>query len=219
MYKYLITTALILAGMQAVPVHAAPGDILIKLKGGYALRSGSSDTPVTIASRQVTIKEQNNAAVQGSISVFLSNHIAAEFEFGGNNYTLKDSAGRKLLSAGSIMPTALLQYYLMPASKRVHPYIGVGIAYQHFYSEKPGEILSKPNAAPATSYSVSLKSRIVPVARIGADVFLDDQMFVLLEGTYAFGKSSVAIEQGANIPSIDYKTRNLSLSTGVGFRF
>jgi len=218
--KALATAMAVIAGVAMTsPAMAAPGDILIKIRGGYALRTGSSAVTVNVGDTPVTTRARGAVSGEASLTFFMTRHLAAELTLGGAPYDLEDSKGRSLVSAGVITPTAMLQYHPMPDSKTLRPYVGIGLSYANFYSEKAGEILTDRHVFPPISYSASLKGALAPVAQIGADIPIDDQFYINLDAKYLGANTKLTLEQGSDSQTVSHRMRSIVLGAGVGFRF
>jgi len=218
MRAFIIGSAATAVMAFAHPAHAAPGDILIKVRGGYVLHPGSSRVTIDVDDATVTAKPKSAIGGEASLTFFMTDHIAAEIGFGGTSYDLKDGAGRTLSSAGLITPSATLQYHLLPGSKFFRPYVGVGVAYANFYSEKAGEILTDRDNPFTQSYSTSLKGGLAPVGQIGADIALNDQFYVNVDAKYLGSNSKFRVDDGGS-QTFSHKMRSVIIGAGVGFRF
>lgn len=203
----------------ASPAQAAPGDILVKIRGGYAVRSAGSKVEIDIDGNSVEVKAGGAVGGEASLTYFLSNNIAAEFSFGGAPYDLDASDDRTLVSAGLITPGVTLQYHFMPEGRRFRPYIGIGAAYAKFYSEEPKELLTNRIVNPPISYSAHLKSALAPVGQIGADIAVNEKFYINLDAKFVAANSKVTVGQGDILQTVDHDMRSLFLSAGVGFRF
>jgi len=219
MRAFVMGTAALAAAAFANPACAAPGDILIKVRGGYVLHSGSSKVAVEIDGSTVTAKAQGAVGGEASLTFFMTDHLAVEAALGGASYDLKDGSGRILSSAGLITPSAILQYHLLPQSRLFRPYAGIGAAYANFYSEKPGEILTDRAEALPLSYATSLKGALAPVAQLGADIAINDQFYINVDGKYLGSNSRLTIDQGGARQTISHKMRSIIIGAGIGFRF
>lgn len=218
--RVLVTGIAALAATAfAVPAHAAPGDVLIKIRGGYALHSGSSKVAVDVDGTPVTAKVKGSIQGEASFTFFLTGHIATEIALGGLSYDVKDGAGRSLSSAGLITPYVTLQYHLLPESRLFRPYVGVGAAYANVYSEKPGEILTDRQTPFPIAASVAFKGALAPVAQIGADIAINDRLYINVDGKYLGSNSKVTIDTGTARETLSHRMRSTIIGAGVGFRF
>lgn len=213
-----LVTAMLAGAAVASPACAAPGDLLIKLRGNYALRSQSSSIVVTRDNEAIVAKAQNAGGGEVAISWFLSDSIATEVSFGISSYDLERS-GKTLVNAGQITPAVLVQYHLMPSNRLLRPYVGVGAAYMNLYSEKTGELLARDPAQPAISYSASLKGAFAPVAQIGADIAVNDQFYVNLDAKYLAANTRLSVSENGDLQTARHRSRSIIIGAGMGFRF
>lgn len=216
MRKFIFAAA-IAALSTSAPAFAESGDMLIKLRGGYSLRSGTDSVTVRAGSSQVTAKAADAVAGEAVLTLFVTDTLATEVSMGGGSYDINDTAGRTLVSSGLITPSLTVQYHPTP-NGRVRPYIGLGAAYVSYYSEEPGELLTNLNLLPPVSYSASLKSNIAPVGQIGADVSLNDKFYVNIDGRYMIAKSKLTI-QGTQVQTVNQDMQSFVVMAGVGFKF
>jgi outer membrane protein len=219
MRAFVMGTAAMAATAFANPAYAAPGDILVKVRGGYALHSGGKRVAVDIDGSTMTAKAKGAVGGEAGLTFFMTDHIAAELALGGASYDLKDATGHALISAGLVTPTAMLQYHLLPNSRIFRPYVGVGVSYANFYSEKPGELLTDRTNPFPTSYSVNIKGALAPVAQVGADIAINDQFYINVDAKYLRSNSKLTIDEEGNRQTVSHKMRSLILGAGVGFRF
>lgn len=218
MRAFIIASVALAVLVTASPAHAAPGDVLVKVRGGYVLHPGSGRVTIDADDTTVTAKPKSAIGGEASLTFFVTDHIAAEIGFGGTSYDLKDDAGRTLSSAGLITPSFTLQYHFLPGSKLFRPYVGVGAAYANFYSEKAGEILTDRNNPFTQTYSTSLKGGFAPVGQIGADIALNDQFYVNVDAKYIGSNTKFRVEDGGS-QTFSHKMRSVIIGAGVGFRF
>lgn len=219
MRAFFIGATAIAATAFSSTAHAAPGDILIKVRGGYALHSGSSKVAIDIDGSTVTAKAKDAVGGEASLTFFMTNHIAIEIALGGSSYDLKDARGHALLSAGLITPYATAQYHLLPGSRFFRPYVGIGVAYANFYSEKAGSLLTDRTDLFDTSYSTNLKGELAPVGQVGADVAINDRFYINVDGKYLGANSKLTIDQGGDRQTLSHKMRSIIVGAGVGLRF
>lgn len=219
MRKFFVSAAAIVAVATASPAWAERGDMLVKVRGSYALRSGSDSVTLKVSTTSVTAKADDAVGAEAAIDFFLTDNIAAEFAFGGASYDIQDAKGRTLASSGMITPTVTVLYYYPSPEARVRPYFGVGVSYVNFYSEEPGEIVTSQNPLPPVSYGVGMKSNIAPVGQIGVDVALDGKIYVNLDAKYVWAKSKLSFTQGSNTQTVDHDMKSFVIGAGVGFKF
>jgi len=218
MRAYIIAGAALAVLVTTSPAHGAPGDVLVKIRGDYTLHPGSSPVTIDVDDTAVIAKPKSAIGGEASLTFFLTDHVAAEIGFGGTSYDLEDRAGRTLSSGGLTTPSFTLQYHLLPGSKLLRPYVGVGAAYANFYSEKAGEILTDQETPITQTYSTSLKSGLAPVGQVGADIALNDQFYVNFDAKYVGTNTKFGVENGGS-QTFPYKMRSVIVGVGVGFRF
>ena len=221
MRKSLILAAACAALTLSSTAQAETGDILIKARGTFSLRSGADAVTGTANSSVVSATAGNAFGAEAAMDFFLTSNILMEFAFSGAPYDVKDAAtGKNLVSAGMITPTVSLLYYPLPAG-RFRPYFGGGVTYANFYSEKSGELLANAQHIPI---KVALKSNLAPVGQIGADIAVSDQLYVNIDAKYLLAKSKLTVTPSApvpgfNIPSANQNLNSFTLGAGVGFKF
>lgn len=127
MRPFSIMLAIASAVALTAPAYAVErGDMLIKLRGTYGLRTQSDDVSFTLRDdSNVTAKVDNTIGAELSMTFFLTDHVATEVSIGGAPYDIKNPASATLVSAGLIMPTATLQYYPVKEG-RLRPYVVTG---------------------------------------------------------------------------------------------
>ena len=212
-------TAIALAGAMATPAMAAPGDVLVKLRGTYTLRSGGDSFDARIGARDVRAKPVNSVGGEASLTFVVSEDIAVETAIGGSKLTLRDS-GQDLASAGSFEPTVAVLYQPMGASGKLRPYAGLGVVYRKFYSEKAGDLIMSVIPARPGLVDISFSSQLAPVGKVGTDVAISDHSYVNVEARYSPMKTKVSMYNIA--PSgifADGHLKDLGLAVGMGFRF
>lgn len=218
MRKLTITAAALSALTVAATAHAEPGDMLLKLRGGYSLRSQSTPVLVAVDNTPVRATASDAIGAEAALTFFLTDTLAAEVTLGGASYDLEDASGRTLSSGAMLTPALTLQYYPMPHA-RLRPYVGVGAAYVNFYSEKPGEVLTNRNVLPPVSYSTALKGNIAPVGQIGVDVAINDKLYINLDGKYLRASSKLTVAQGSTVQTVNHRMESFVVAVGAGFKF
>lgn len=213
-----LTIVSLAALLFSVPAQSETGDMLVKLRGGYALRSGTDTVSVNVNSNPVKAKAQDGVLGEAALTIFFSDHLATEVAIGGGPYDIDDATGRTLASAGQVTSTLLVQYHPMPDAK-VRPYLGAGAAYVSLYSEKPGAILTSQNPLPPVSYSIAIKSNIAPVAQVGVDISVNDKFYVNVDGRYLMASSRVKVAQGTQVQTANQDMKSFVVMAGVGFKF
>ena len=115
--------------------------------------------------------------------------------------------GSKVASTKHLPPTVSLQYHFMPTSK-FQPYVGLGINYTNFFSEKTMGALEGTNLSLGDSWGLA--------GQIGFDVMIGDNWFLNLDARY-IGIETKAKLNGDSIGTVEIDP--MVYGGHVGFRF
>ncbi|RLE23923.1 MAG: hypothetical protein DRJ50_05450, partial [Actinobacteria bacterium] len=110
-------------------------------------------------------------------------------------------------STKHLPPTVSLQYHFMPTSK-FQPYVGVGINYTNFFSEK--------TTGPLTGSNLSLGDSWGLAGQIGFDVMIGENWFLNLDARYMNIETKARLD-GTSIGTV--KIDPMVYGGHVGFRF
>lgn len=201
------------------PAHAAPGDILVRLRATYTDRSSGTHFPVVIGTEGKRTKPSGSAGIEGSLTFFIDNTFAIEAALGGSRFKLK-SQGDGFISAGAFEPTIAAIAYPAGVSGKIRPYIGAGLVYRKFHGEKVGALILEGSRTPRDQFSVSVSSDIAPVGKIGADIAINDRSYINVEGRYSQMNTSVGVFDGGPLRiRTEGKLRDIGVAVGAGFVF
>lgn len=127
---------------------------------------------------------------------------------------LSDSSGRSRVGSAYSMPvTATAQYYL-PKFGRIKPWLGVGLNYMSFSSEKVGRALD------ASADSVNIQSSTDLLVEAGLDWDIDRLLSLSLTVQQLQADTTVVLKQaGARVDAVDMNLDPLIWSIGVSRRF
>jgi outer membrane protein len=179
--KFILATAAI--GATSSPAFAAKGDILMRVRGIMVAPTESSGgiTP-TFPTEQVKV---NNAVTpEVDFTYMASDNIGFELIAATSKHTASGKTGTtggigKLASTWVLPPTLTAQYHFAPEGK-VRPYVGAGVNYTLFYSEKASNALE----AAVGSTKVKMKSSFGWAAQAGVDIDLNEKMFLNIDVKY-----------------------------------
>jgi outer membrane protein len=182
MYRKLMIGAA-LAALTAGTAHAEAGDTLIRLRG-IVVAPNETSGGVVPAFPTEKVGVNNSFMPEIDFTYMLTNQIGAELILATTKH---DASGRtgttgsigKLASTWVLPPTLTLQYHLMPEG-RIRPYVGAGINYTIFYSEKA----SKGLVAAVGKTKVSMKSSFGYALQAGVDIPINDRAFFNLDVKY-----------------------------------
>ncbi len=217
-----VQAILLLGGFACVPAHAASGDLLIKATGNYSIRTGNDTLDVTIDGMDISAKPQSSIGGQVSLAMFVTDTIAVEAAMGGGKLDFKNTDGRSVMSAGSVIPSLSVQLYPSGADKRLRPYVGGGIGYYKFYSAEAKEVLTNRSgnlSVPQGTDRITMESKIVPVIHAGLDLAVSPSAFLTLEGRYAGATTKVSFATPMLTTTRQIKIESTAISLGAGFRF
>lgn len=217
--RILSILAIVSGGLGvATPAYADAGDVLIKARGTYSVRSGSFDIALVADDTSSRAKFADALGIEASITMFFSDRIAAEVSVGGAKHDVEDGVGGTLVEGSALMTAGAIQYHFAGNEAPFRPYVGVGGAYLNFYAEDAGRILLDQAESEFTSYSASMDGKFAPFAQFGADVPINDQLYVNFDVKYATYKSEQLIETQA-LQSISRRIDSVVAAAGIGFRF
>ena len=122
------------------------------------------------------------------------------------NHDLTGTGGvtTKVGKAKQLPPTLSLQYHFNPAAK-VKPYVGVGLNYTVFFSEKP--------IAPLTS--LKLKNSFGLAAQLGVDVKMQNDWYFNASVRYI----NIETTASTNLGTVDVDINPWVFSIGFAKRF
>lgn len=218
MRRIILTALALSASMASVPVHADAGDLLVKVRATYHARSEGFSLTLNDQAEVVDALVPNSFGGEASATLFLTDHWATEISLGGATYDLEDETGTGILSAGLLTSAATLQYHPLDSDAVVRPYIGAGISYMNFYSEELKDVLINEAAGAFTPYTSDIRGGFSPVAQLGADIAISQQLYLNLDAKYTSVKTEVYVQNETRL-TVARRMGSLVLATGVGFRF
>ena len=217
--KYIVMPAALAASAFATPAFAELGDTYIRLRGIMVAPTESSGGILpTFPTEEV--KVNNSIMPEVDITHMVSNNVGLELIAATTKHNASGTSGTtggigKLASTWVLPPTLTLQYHFAPEAK-VRPYVGAGVNYTMFYSEKPSAGLE--TAVGQTD--VNLKDSFGWAAQAGIDIDLNEKMFLNLDVKY------IDIDTTARLDTTAIGTQRVKISldplvvgVGVGFRF
>jgi outer membrane protein len=211
-------TAAVAALLGSAPAYAEVGDILVKGRGTYHNRLDGLTLTLPNGDEPVESGVEDTVGAEVSLTMFLTNRIAFEAALGSAGYQLRDPSGNKLVSANMLMSTATVQYHFAPDADVFRPYAGAGVTHLNIYGEGADVALLNFAPDPFASYSVRLTSGFAPVAQIGADIAVNDRIYLNIDAKFTSRKTEVLIEREAQTAA-SRRLDSLIIAAGVGFRF
>lgn len=217
--RYAFLVATVAAGALATPAYAEAGDVLVRVRGiMVAPTENSGGILPTFPTEEVSVN--NSFMPEVDITYMVDDHFGLELIAATTKHSASGKTGTtggigKLASTWVLPPTLTAQYHFAPAAK-VRPYVGAGVNYTIFYSEKPSAGLE--TAVGQTD--VNMKSSFGWAAQAGIDFDLNEKIFLNLDIKY------VDIDTTARLTTTAIGTQRARISldpiivgVGVGFRF
>lgn len=216
----LKTSMLVVAfALGTSAAHAEAGDTFIRIRGIMVAPTESSG-PILPAFPTEEVKVNNSVMPEVDITHMVSDNVGLELIAATTKHNASGTSGTtggigKLASTWVLPPTLTVQYHFAPEAK-VRPYVGAGVNYTMFYSEKPSAGLE--TAVGQTD--VNLKDSFGWAAQAGIDVDLNEKMFLNFDVKY------IDIDTTARLATTAIGTQRVKISldpivvgVGVGFRF
>lgn len=213
--KFLATAAgaaltLVAAQAQAQDFQPkAPGTLMLNTRLSV-VAPDASDPITSLAGGSTGLKAEVSDDLMPTIglSYFFTDNIAVEVIAGTTQHTIRAKGGAtdvKVQETWVLPPVVSLQYHLAPAGK-VSPYVGAGVNYMLFYSEKD-----------ANGFGLKVDDGFGYSLQAGVDVALHDRWSVNLDVKKVFFETD-AVDRFNGV-----KTKvNLDpwvASAGLGYKF
>lgn len=217
-WKYAVLPA-IAASALASPAYAKAGDTFVRVRAIMVAPTESSGGILpTFPTEEVSVN--NSIMPEIDITHMVSDHVGLELIAATTKHNASGTSGTtgsigKLASTWVLPPTLTVQYHFAPDAK-VRPYVGAGVNYTMFYSEKASSGLE--TAVGQTD--VDLKDSFGWAAQAGIDIDLNEKMFLNFDVKY------IDMDTTARLATTAIGTQRVKISldpivfgVGVGFRF
>jgi outer membrane protein len=198
--KTLLCAALLLgAGAADTAMAKEQGDWLFRFGASYVDPKSNNHELVTVGSdTQLTFNFSYMMTDNWATEVLL----ALPFK---HDISLDD--GTRVGSTKHLPPTVSLQYHFAPGAK-FQPYVGAGVNYTRFFSEK--------TSGPLEGASLGLDSSFGVAGQVGADIPLNDQWFLNLDVRYISIETDASVD-GADIGKVKINPWVYGLNVGLRF--
>jgi outer membrane protein len=213
----------ILFGAAAVMAYAAPaaaeaGDWYLRVRAIDVIPTESSGS-ILPAFPGEEVKVNNSIMPEIDITYMATNNvgfelIAATTKHTASGKTATTGAIGKLASTWVLPPTLTAQYHFAPGGK-VRPYVGLGVNYTLFYSEKGANALE---TALAANVPVKMKSSFGWAAQAGVDVDLNEKMFLNFDVKYIDIDTTARLGTPLGTQRVKISLDPVVVGVGVGFR-
>lgn len=219
MRRTIFITALLASAGAASPALAEQGDFLARVRAiVVAPNERSSDIAPAFPGEKVKIS--NSVMPEVDFTYMLSKHIGAELILATTKHHASGRTGTtgtigRLASTWVLPPTLTLQYHLAPDAA-VRPYLGAGVNYTIFYSEKSSRALE----AAVGQTDVHMKSSFGYALQAGVDIPLSARTFVNFDVKYIDMDTTARLRTTAiGTQSVRVHLDPLVFGAGFGMRF
>jgi outer membrane protein len=214
----LLATAAVAAGL-ASPAQAKQGDVLVRLRGIVVAPNEDSGSVLPgFPGEKVSV--DNSVMPEIDFTYMATDHIGFELIAATTKHSASGVTGTtggigKLASTWVLPPTLTAQYHFLPDSK-IRPYVGAGINYTVFYSEKPSGGLE----AAVGPTKVHMSDSVGWAAQAGVDIDLNEKFFLNLDVKYIDIDTNVRLTTtAAGVQRVRVNLDPLVFGVGVGMRF
>lgn len=163
----LLASIALSMGFAGTATAFEPGDWLVRVGASYV--SPASDNHEIVSVESATSMTFNFTYMMTDVWAL---ELLAAYPF---KHDLELQDGTKVGSTEHLPPTLSIQYHFNPTEK-FQPYVGFGINYTNFFSEK--------TTGPLTGTDLSLGDSWGLAGQIGFDVLLNDDWFFNLDARY-----------------------------------
>ncbi len=216
--KCMALPVIVVSALSA-PAYAKAGDTFVRVRAIMVSPTESSGGifPTFPAEK---VKVSNSIMPEIDVTHMVSDHIGLELIAATTKHHARGVSGTtggigKLASTWVLPPTLTVQYHFAPDAK-VRPYVGAGVNYTIFYSEKPSAGL----VTAVGQTNVDLKDSFGWAAQAGIDIDLNEKMFLNFDVKYLDIDTTARLNTTAiGIQRVRVSLDPLVFGVGVGFRF
>ena len=203
---------------MATTAQAAAGDFLVRMRAIDVIPTESSGSILpSFPGEGVSVDKAIVPEVD--FTYMLTDNIGLELIAASSKHHVSGKTGTtgsigELASSWVLPPTLTLQYHLMPEG-RIYPYVGAGINYTVFFSEKASRALQ--TAVGPTS--VHLGDSVGWAAQVGADMDINDNFFVNVDVKYIDMRTKARLNTTAlGLETVRVKINPVVVGIGIGYR-
>lgn len=180
------------------------GDVIVRA-GGVLV-----DTHTSTNSDVFKFKVNNNTQLGLTGTYMFTDNIGVEL-LAATPFSHEIKLGSALVGKTKHLPPSLYaQYYFLDKDASVRPYIGGGLNYTTFFSEK---------AKLAGVSNLRLKDSVGPIANVGIDVKLTDNLYFNAAMWYAQIKTKARFNLAGENHTVKVKLDPTVYFVGLGYRF
>jgi outer membrane protein len=215
--RYLIAAAAMMTAFT--PAYAEAGDVLVRLRGIVVAPNEDSGS-VLPAFPGEKVSVDNSFMPEIDITYMVADHwglelIAATTKHSASGKTGTTGGIGELASTWVLPPTLTLQYHPVKDGP-VRPYLGAGVNYTLFYSEKASRGLE----AAVGDTRVRMSSSFGWAAQAGVDFDIGRNLFLNLDVKYIDIDTTARLDTtAAGTQRVNIDLNPFVFGAGVGMRF
>lgn len=218
----MTSTLKIMAALAALAIpavaQAEAGDVLVRVRGIMVAPTEKSGG-ILPAFPTEGVKVNNSVMPEVDVTYMASKNVGFELIAATTKHSASGKTGvtggiGKLASTWVLPPTLTAQYHLAPEG-RVRPYLGVGINWTAFYSEKPSAALE----AAVGQTRVKMKNSWGWAAQAGVDIPIGERTFLNLDVKYIdIDTTAKLVTAGAGTQRVRISLDPIVVGVGIGFK-
>jgi outer membrane protein len=210
--------ALVTAGL-ATQAQAKAGDVYVRLRA-IMVAPNESSSDILPAFPGEKVKVNNSVMPEIDFTYMATDHIGVELIAATTKHRASGTTGTtgslgKLASTWVLPPTLTLQYHPI-ADGPIRPYVGAGVNYTLFYSEKPSAAL----VAAVGPTRVRMSSSFGFAGQAGIDIDINKSMFLNFDVKYIGIDTTARLSTtAAGVQRVKINLDPLVFGAGIGMRF
>ncbi|RVT94072.1 OmpW/AlkL family protein [Sphingomonas crocodyli] len=213
----LLATAAI-AGIAA-PAHAKQGDVIVRARA-ILVAPNEKSSSILPAFPGEKVKVNNSIMPEVDVTYMATDHVGFELIAATTKHNASGKTGTtgtlgKLASTWVLPPTLTAQYHFAPEAK-VRPYVGAGVNYTIFYSEKA----SKALRGAVGQTDVHMSDSFGWAAQAGIDFDITEKIFMNVDVKYIDIDTKTRLTTAnAGVQRVKVHLDPLVFGIGIGTRF
>lgn len=210
---------LLTATALATPAYAEQGDTLIRVRGILVAPNEDSGS-ISPTFPGEGVKVDNSIMPEIDFTYMFSKHVGAELILATTKHHASGKTGTtgsigRLASTWVLPPTLTLQYHFAPEG-RIRPYVGAGVNYTIFYSEKASSGLESA----VGDTNVRMKDSFGWALQAGVDVPISERAFINFDVKYVDIDTTARLDTTAiGTQRVRVHLDPLIVGVGIGMRF
>lgn len=207
------------AAVVAQPAQAETGDILVRLRGILVAPNEDSGSVLPgFPGERVGV--DNSFMPEVDVTYMASDHVGFELIAATTKHSASGLSGTtgtigKLASTWVLPPTLTVQYHPV-ANGPIRPYVGAGLNYTLFYSEKASAGLE----ATVGETDVDMDDSFGFAAQAGVDIDLSARVFLNFDVKYIDIDTKASLRTtAAGTQTVDLSLDPLVFGVGLGMKF